>query len=210
MAPLAPLRRCLIVRAHPLGDSLNAHLGAQATAAAQAAGWQVVVRDLYASGFAPSLSAGERASYYTGFAGEAVADEQAELALAEILILIFPTWWSGFPAILKGWFDRVWAPGTAFDHSPGFGPMLPRLQGLREVLAITTMGAPAWVDWLVLRRPLRRILTWGIIRPCAPRAKVRWHCLYRAETATPQRITRLEAAIRTDINAIARRLQCPE
>ncbi len=205
-----PLRRCLIVRAHPLADGLNAHLAAQATVAAQAAGWQVVVRDLYASGFDPSLSPGERASYYTGFAGDGIAGQQAELAAAEVLILVFPTWWSGFPAILKGWFDRVWSPGTAFDHSPNFGPMLPRLQGLREVLAITTMGAPWWIDLLVLRRPLRRILTWGIIRPCAPGAKVHWRCLYQAEAATPQRIAGFKATLHTDINAIARRLQCPE
>ena len=203
-------RRCLIVRAHPLGDSLNAHLAALAQVAAQAAGWQVTLRDLYASGFDPRLSADERTTYYTGFAGDGIAAEQAELAAAEILILMFPTWWSGFPAILKGWFDRVWSPGTAFDHAPHFGPMLPRLGRLREVLAITTMGSPPLVDWLVLRRPLRRILTWGIVRPCAPGAKVRWRCLYQAETADPRRIARFKASLGTDINAIARRLQCPE
>lgn len=203
-------RRCLIVRAHPLADSLNAHLTSLAIAVAEGAGWQVTLRDLYDSGFDPSLHPGERASYYTGYAGDGIADEQAELAAAEVLILVFPTWWSGFPAILKGWFDRVWSPGTAFDHSPNFGPMRPRLHGLREVLVITTMGAPAWIDWLVLRRPLKRVLTWGIIRPCAPGAKVRWHCLYQAEAAGPQRIAEFEASFRTDINAIARRLQCPE
>lgn len=210
MAPVMTPRRCLIVRAHPLGDSLSAHLAALAMAEAQAAGWQVTQRDLYATGFDPRLSAGERASYYTGFAGVGIAAEQAELAAAEVLILIFPTWWSGFPAILKGWFDRVWAPGTAFDHSPGFGPMLPRLGRLREVLAITTMGAPAWVDWLVLRRPQRRILKWGIVRPCATRARTLWRCLYQAETADPPRSARFEATLRRDITVIARRLQCPE
>lgn len=210
MAPVMTPRRCLIVRAHPLGDSLNAHLTALAQAAAQAAGWQVTLRDLYATGFEPRMSAGERASYYTGFSGDGIAAEQAELAAAEVLILIFPTWWSGFPAILKGWFDRVWGPGTAFDHSPDFGPMLPRLVGLREVLAITTMGAPAWVDWLVLRRPLRRILKWGIVRPCAAKARIGWRCLYQSDAAEPRRMTRFEASLRTDIKAIARRLQCPE
>lgn len=193
-----------------MGNSLNARLASLAEVAAQEAGWQVTLRDLYASGFDPSLSADERGSYYTGFAGEAVATERAELATAEILILVFPTWWSGFPAILKGWFDRVWAPGTAFDHSPDFGPMLPRLGSLREVLAITTMGAPAWVDWLVLRCPLKRILKWGIVRPCAVQARVGWRCLYQAESAGPRHISRFEATLRADINTIAWRLKCPE
>jgi len=39
------------------------------------------------------------------------------LMSAEALVLVFPTWWFGFPAILKGWFDRVWAPGIAYDHA---------------------------------------------------------------------------------------------
>jgi NAD(P)H dehydrogenase (quinone) len=206
---LTPLR-CLIVLAHPLGESLNAHLAKLAAAEARAAGWDVTLRDLYAEDFDPRLTQAERASYYTGFDGDAVAAERAELEATEVLILIFPTWWFGFPAILKGWFDRVWAPGLAYDHAPDFGPMQPRLDRLREVLAITTMGAPAWVDWLILRRPLRRILRRAIIRPCAPQARVRWCALYRAEAAEPQRIARFEARLNTEIKALARRLTCPD
>jgi len=91
------------------------------------------------------LSPEERAGYYADPA-PTLAEEKQELAEAQVLVLVFPTWWFGFPAILKGWFDRVWSPGTAFDHSPGFGPMLPRLDGLQAVLAITTMGAPGNQD----------------------------------------------------------------
>lgn len=210
MTTLHPPRRCLIICAHPLGDGLNAHLAALAIAAAEKAGWQIILRDLYAAGFDPRLSPVERASYYTGFSGDEVAREQAELASAEVLLLIFPTWWSGFPAILKGWFDRVWSPGIAFDHSPDFGPMRPRLDALREVMAITTMGAPWWVDWLVLRRPLRRILRWGILKPCAPGAQLRWHCLYQAESPKAPQLARFEARITSDITTMARRLRCPE
>ncbi len=210
MAPVTPPPRCLIVRAHPLADSLNAHLAAQVTAAAQAEGWQVTQRDLYASGFDPILGPGERASYYTGFAGDGTSDEQAELAAAEVLILVFPTWWSGFPAILKGWFDRVWVPGTAFDHSPNLGPMLPRLTGLQDVLVVTTMGSPAWIDWLILWKSQKRLFHWGILRPCAPRAMLRWYAFHRAEAAEPARIARLTARIAAEIKAMSRRLKCPE
>lgn len=200
-------RRCLIVLAHPLAESLCARLAALAQAEARAAGWEVTVRDLYATGFDPRLSAAERGSYYAGFAGESVAVERAELAAAEALILLFPTWWFGFPAILKGWFDRVWAPGTAYDHAPDLGAMRPRLQGLREVLAVTTLGAPAWVDWLILRRPLRRVLALAIIGPCAPKARVGWRALYRAEAVDMARLERFEAGLRAEIKAMARRLQ---
>lgn len=199
------MTRCLIVTAHPLAESLTARLAATVEAEAQGKGWQVTRRDLYADDFDPVLSAAERAGYYATPPATLI-DEKQELTQAQVLILVFPTWWFGFPAILKGWFDRVWAPGLAFDHAPGFGPMLPRLDGLREVLAVTTMGAPAWVDWLVLRRPVQRILRYAILQPCAPTARLTWRALHRAEAVAAPRLSRLEARLRADLTRIERRL----
>jgi putative NADPH-quinone reductase len=199
------LTRALVVLAHPMAGSLCGHLAARVEAMAQAQGWAVSLRDLSAEGFDPRLTAGERSSYYSRFRSEA-EKELEDLSSAEVVILVFPTWWFGFPAVLKGWFDRVWAPGTAFDHSPGYGPMIPRLGGLREVLAVTTMGAPGWVDWLVMRRPLARVLRWGIVRPCAPNARVTWRALYRAEGVEPSRLAAFERRIAAEIAAVARRL----
>lgn len=200
------MTRALIVWAHPLPDSLCAALAAEVEAKARAAGWKVEVLDLNRAGFDPRLTRSERASYYKGFQSDLDA-ELASLRAAEVLILVFPTWWFGFPAILKGWFDRVWAPGLAYDHAPGGGPMVPRLTGLREVLAVTTMGAPAWVDWLVMRRPLRRVLRWGIVRPCAPQARVTWRALYGAEVVSADRLARFKAGLSADLAAIAQRLR---
>ena len=203
------MTRCLLVFAHPLGDSLNARLAATVEAKARAQGWQVTRRDLYAKGFDPRLTVEERQGYY-GPPAETLAEEKQELTAAQVLILVFPTWWFGFPAILKGWFDRVWAPGLAFDNSPGFGPMLPRLGALQQVLAVTTMGAPSWIDWLVLRRPLRRILRLAIVKPCAPKARVTWRALHSAETVAPARLQHFETRLAADITRIAGRLTCPD
>lgn len=199
------MTRCLLVFAHPLGDSLNARLAATVEAEARRQGWQVTRRGLYAGGFDPRLTAEERAGYYATLPAT-LAGEKAELATAEVLILVFPTWWFGFPAILKGWFDRVWTPGTAFDHAPGLGPMLPRLDGLRQVLAVTTLGAPRWIDWLVLRQPLKRILRLAIVRPCAPQARVTWRALHSAEAVDPPRLVRFEARLTADIQRLQRSL----
>lgn len=199
------MTRCLLIFAHPLGASLNARLAATVEAEARAQGWQVTRRDLYAEDFDPRLTPGERAGYYATPPATLQAETQ-ELTEAQVLILVFPTWWFGFPAILKGWFDRVWAPGTAFDHSPGFGPMRPRLDALQEVLAVTTMGAPAWIDWLVLRRPLRRVLRLAILKPCAPRARLTWRALYSAEAATEARIAALEDRLKADLTRMKRRV----
>jgi NAD(P)H dehydrogenase (quinone) len=115
------LTRCLLILAHPLGDSLNARLAASVEGHACAQGWQVTRRDLYAEDFDPRLTAEERAGYYTT-PPATLAEEKAELAAAQVLILVFPTWWFGFPAILKGWFDRVWSPGRASTTPPASAP----------------------------------------------------------------------------------------
>lgn len=198
------MTRCLIVTAHPLPRSLTTRLAATVEAEVRAKGWEVTRRDLY-DGFDPVLSPEERAGYYTTPAAT-LETEKRELAEAQVLILVFPTWWFGFPAILKGWYDRVWTPGIAFDHSPGFGPMIPRLHGLREVLAVTTMGAPRWIDWLVLRQPVKRVLRWAILKPCAPKARLTWRVLHNAEQVEEPRLAALESRLKTDLTRMERRL----
>ena len=198
------MTRCLILTAHPLPRSLTTRLAATVEAEARAKGWQVTRRDLY-DGFDPVLSPEERAGQY-GTPVPSLPVEKRELAEAQVLVLVFPTWWFGFPAILKGWFDRVWVPGLAYDHSPGFGPMIPRLHGLREVLAVTTMGAPRWIDWLALRQPVRRILRLAILKPCAPMARLTWRALYTAERVEEPRLVALETRLKADLTRMERRL----
>ncbi len=199
------MTKLLLVLAHPLQDSLNARLAATVEAEARSKGWEVTRCDLHAEGFDPRLTAEERTGYY-GDMPATLAAEKRDLAEAQVLILVFPTWWFGFPAVLKGWFDRVWTPGVAFDHAPGFGPMLPRLDKLREVLAVTTMGAPAWIDWLVLRQPVKRILRLAILKPCAPKARLTWRVLHSAEQVSDLRLSALEARLRADLTRFERRL----
>lgn len=89
---------------------------------------------------------------------------------------------------MKGFFDRVFAPSVAFDHAPGFGPIVPRLTGLKTVIVITTHGGPGWHDWLIMRRPLTRMLKWGLIKPCAPQASFRHLAFYSAENPAAERV----------------------
>ncbi len=187
--------KCLVVVAHPLPDSLCRSLARVAVKKLEAAGHEVTIEDLYGNGFNPALTEAERLSYYaTAFDASAVAGEAARLAEAEALVLVFPTWWYGFPAILKGWFDRVWSPGIAFDHSADFGPIKPRLK-LRHVLAITTLGSPWWIDTLVLWQPVRRILRIAILGACARGVRFNMLSLHSAERPAKERVTRFEQRI---------------
>jgi putative NADPH-quinone reductase len=105
--------KCLIVVAHPVEDSLCRTLARSAIDALVSAGHEVEIEDLYRSEFAAALTAIERRSYYAeSFDCNEVQQQIDRLLNAEALVLVFPTWWFGFPAILKGWFDRVWAPDS--------------------------------------------------------------------------------------------------
>lgn len=192
--------RALVVLAHPLPASLNAHLAALIVARLRARGVEVDLLDLYGSGFSPELTEAERAGYYaTPQPGPDIAALQAQLAQAEALVLVFPTWWFSLPAMLKGWFDRVWSPGFAF--APGT-PIRPLLTRLRSCLVVTTLGSPWWIDRLVLRQPVRRVLKWALLGACAPQARFRMLSLHAAEAVTSERLARFTRSVERELDRL--------
>lgn len=188
--------KCLVVKAHPLSESLCSSLTEQAVATLRAVGHSVEVEDLYAQAFAPALTEAERRSYYAGpYALQEVSPQVERLMAAEAIVLMFPTWWFGFPAVLKGWFDRVWAPGVAYDHADQYGPIKPRLTNLRHMLAITSLGSPWFVDRLILRRPVRRVLKSAIVGTCAPKCRLQMLSLYQSEQLFPEQVVKFTARV---------------
>ena len=196
--------RVLVVLAHPLEDSLNGRLARMVHDELAGAGHHVTTLDLYREGFDPRLTAEERAGYYETRHEPPSVSGAAELASCEALVLVFPTWWFGFPAILKGWLDRVLAPGLAFDHGRDFGPIVPRLTGLRHLVAVTTLGSPWWVDLVAMRRPVRRVLKTAVLGGCAPNARLHYLPLYAAERVSADRLAGYEARLRKSLGALIR------
>lgn len=195
--------KCLVVVTHPLKQSLCNSLASDTILTLQYCGHDVTVENLYESGFNPALSAAERTSYYgSAFDESDLASEIDSLRAAEALILVFPTWWFGFPAMLKGWFDRVWAPGVAYDHATDFGPIKPRLSKLRQVVVVTTMGSPWWVDWLVMHRPVRRILKTAILGTCTVKCAFKMHTLYKSENLGPETVVDFKAAVKRTLASL--------
>ena len=204
-------RNCLLVTCHPLADSLCHHLADRVKQGFEGPdlgenGIEIEHLDLYAAGFKAPLTADERRSYFEGdFDATALGAEIAALQRAEILILVFPTWWFGMPALLKGWFDRVWGPGVAFEHpaEPG-GRITPRLTGLRHCLVVTTLGSPWWFDRLILRRPLRRILKTALVGVCAPNANFDMLSLHAAMALDQPRLDRFLGRVDGAVGRIVR------
>jgi putative NADPH-quinone reductase len=109
----------------------------------------VTVLDLYGQGFNPVLSRQERLDYHDVTKNQApVADHIALIKAAEAMIFVYPTWWYGLPAMLKGWFDRVWVPGVTFTMPEAGKPIGPLMTHVRHCAIITTYGAPVW--WIML------------------------------------------------------------
>ena len=168
-----------MVYCHPREDSFCASLRDAVVEGLGRAGHAAEVIDLYAERFAPALSAEERAAYHTeggNLAG--IESHVARLRAAEALVLVYPTWWYGMPAMLKGWFDRVWVPGVAFRLGPG--AIEPLLTNIRRLAVVTTYGSPRWLLW-VIGHPDRKLLGRGLRRLCAKGCTLEWLCQTRMD-----------------------------
>jgi putative NADPH-quinone reductase len=99
------------------------------------------------------------------------------------------------PAILKGYFDRVWVNGVAF-HLHASGKMEPGLHRLKKLWVVTTYGAPWWLIKLVLRDPVRAVVHTGIRGLCTRHVKSRFFALYNIEAKTSTETTRFLEKVR--------------
>jgi len=169
----------LLVLAHPLPESFAAAMAATAKAALEENGHSVDLMDLYREAFDPRLKESERRGYFdVPFNAAAAQTEIDRLKAADALILVFPQWWFNFPAVLKGFFDRVFAPGVAFLHDLDGGRIRPGLTRLRHVRVFTTTGSPWWIVKLYMGDPVRRLLKRGLIAACTKGADFRMLALH--------------------------------
>ena len=143
-----------IVYAHPEPTSFCAALKDRAVETLEAAGHNVLVSDLYAETFNPVAGRHDFAGIHDpdrfhyqneqlhaaeggGYASD-VAREQERLMWCDVMIFIFPLWWSHLPAVLKGWVDRVLAYGVAYLDGLRFEKGM--LKGRRGLACVTTGG----------------------------------------------------------------------
>lgn len=190
--------KCLIVVSHPLENSLCHFLTEKTVSHMLSKGYQVSVKDLYKENFNPVLTKAERASYYEKeFDSSELKADIDQLRETELLVLIFPTWWFSLPAILKGWFDRVWAPGYAYNHASDLGAITPCLENLKEVYVITTLGAPWWVDFFILRMPVKKVLKIALLGACTKNCRFKMLSLYKSENLTESAIAQFVRKIKS-------------
>lgn len=135
--------RVLVVQAHPHAASFNHAIREVVVRVLSANGHQVDVIDLYAEGFAAAMSEEERLAYES--AEPIISDHvrrHAELVRhADAMVFVYPTWWFGLPAVLKGWLERVMVPGVGFRLDPKTNKVKRGLTNVRRIAGITTYGS---------------------------------------------------------------------
>ena len=94
-----------------------------------------------------------------------------------VRLLVYPTWWSGQPAILKGWIDRVWVAGVAWELPEGANVVRPLLTDVRRIVVVTTHGSSKWINALQGESG-KRTVTRSIRTMCNRRTHTTWCALY--------------------------------
>jgi NAD(P)H dehydrogenase (quinone) len=168
---------------HPQATSFHAAIRARALAGLAAARHEVDLLDLYADKFDPVMWEAERRDYHDTSRNQArLADYIARLRAAEALIVQFPVWSFGMPAMLKGYFDRIMMPGVAFDLSNP-ARSRPLLGNLRRIAGIATYGRPR-IRAVAIGDPPRKMVTRYLPWFANWRSRVDYYALYHMNVAT--------------------------
>lgn len=181
----------LVVFSHPSRESYLGTVLAELEARLAADGHAVRVLDLYGEGFDPVLGAEAWLSHRQdrGFPAPDLEPHIAALRQAEGVVFVFPTWWFGLPAMLKGWLDRVWQPGVAFAMKQGVF-QIHHLMRVARFAAITTYGSPQWIIEWVAGDPLRRQLMRGLKLQFARGARSAWAPIYDVDARSREDLAR--------------------
>ena len=148
--------RVLVLHSHPLDESYGRALFRQTCESLAEAGHEVDACNLYEEGFDPVLSAHDRRIYHDYPQNTDMLKPYVErLKQAEGLVICTPVWNFGFPAMLKGYFDRVWLPGVSFALQDG--RLTPTLRHIRKLGAVLTYGATPMRAFLVGDPPKKLI-----------------------------------------------------
>ena len=194
----------LVVYAHPAQESLSAALFATATAALKRNGHAVDVIDLYGEDFEARMSRAERLAYETNtpMLDPMVQRHAAMLLRAQVLVFVYPTWYWGLPAILKGWLERTLVPGVGFVLDARTNKVRGGLSGLRRIVGISTYGS-RHVETLALADNGRRIIM-RCIRMLAPplRCRTTWLGLYGLNRSSPEHIERFIRKIDSTLGSL--------
>ncbi len=176
--------KAYVVYCHPDPNSFTAALRDRALDALKAAGHQVRTSDLYDDGFDPALS---RAEWLEHLEPKHPAAEIAgycdNLRWCDALVFVYPTWWSGQPAMLTGWLDRVLVRGVAWELPEGATRITGQLTNVSRLVAITSHGSSKLIN-VIEGETGRRIIGRSVRVLCHRFARTTWLALYDVDRSS--------------------------
>jgi len=175
----------LVVYCHPREESFTSAVRDLVTQKLYECGADVRLIDLYANRFDPCLSATEHQTYLEVPENRAlVEDDAANVEWCDTLIFVYPTWWYGLPAALKGWLDRVFLPELAFLMPDENNKTIrPGLRHITRLGVFTTCGASWWLTQII-GAPGKRTLMRGVGFLCAKNRKTAFAAHYLMDSST--------------------------
>ena len=212
-------RKVLVIHCHPLPDSFSSAIAGCVKKGLHTAGHEVRLRKLYYNAgidnkedcyngatFPAALTDNERAGYHlrenvqlrenslkqsTKVPNLAIEVQEAieDLVWCDSLVFVYPTWWFNFPAVLKGYIDRVLLPGVAFflPDASGTGTgstgLVAGLTNITKIGVVTTSGASALTTFYA-GNGARSFISTALRALCAPECPLLWHQLYEISSRT--------------------------
>ena len=191
-----------MIHSHPVTDSFSGALRDSAIEGARAAGHDVRVLDLGAMSFNPVMSAEELRGYkaVTPAANEDLTVHIDAVRWADVLVFVYPTWWSTLPAQLKGWLERVMRPGVAFVFDED-NKVRPGLRQVRRIVGITTYGSK-WPYVKLMKDSGRRTLLRALKLNTSWRTRSKWIALYGIDVASEENRTHFLAEVRRSMEKL--------
>ena len=176
--------KALVVYCHPNPNSFTSAVKDLVLEVLSEKGWEIHLTDLYGEKFNPIIHLEELETYLaTKLNQQGVANHVENLLWCDTLIFVYPTWWYGLPAMLKGWLDRCFLPGVAFHMPDGEGKIRPGLKHISRVGLFTTAGATPLVTFL-MGAPGKRTILRAVSSLCKWPCKKVFLAHYSMDTST--------------------------
>lgn len=183
----------LIIYAHPNQDSLNGQVKQCIEATLKQYEHQVAVRDLYQLEFDPVLSMEDMKGQRNGNVNTLIEKEQEYILWADVVTFIYPIWWTGMPAIMKGYIDRVFSYGFAYRYDQGIQKGL--LTGKQAIILNTHGKSHEEYSAIGMDKALLLTSDKGIYTYCG--FQIREHFFFdKADRPTPEAVAAWLSKIR--------------
>jgi putative NADPH-quinone reductase len=198
--------KVLVVLAHPSQESFVSFLCSEVIAELSSGGHEIRHHDLWAENFNPVFTPYERLNHVGDVAEKLnelpeLRQHIEDLQWCDALVLVYPTWWSGQPAILKGWFDRVLMNGVAWVLPEGAARIRPLLTNVKRLVVVTTHGSSKFVNALEGESGKRTAFR-SVRLMLHRRVRCEWIAMYGVDNATVKQREKFSAHVHRRIRRL--------